>query len=95
MSEFMRQFLFRIVFLKFNYMLHYKKGQKLQKTYVGKAGTIAKKEFGNFETMLFRENSEKLKPQIWKNWSRPINVFFYCNTSSIALALYMLKIKIK
>ena len=46
-------------------------GQKLQKTYVGKAGTIAKKEFGIFETMLFRENSEKLEPQIRKNSSRP------------------------
>ena len=46
-------------------------GQKLQKSYVGKAGTIAKKEFGISETMLFRENSEKLEPQIWKNWSRP------------------------
>ena len=45
-------------------------GQKLQKSYVGKAGTIAKKEFGIFETMLFRENSEKLEPQIRKNWSR-------------------------
>ena len=32
---------------------------------------IAKKEFGIFETMLFRENSEKLEPQIRKNWSRP------------------------
>ena len=41
------------------------------KTYVGKAGTIAKKEFGIFETMLFRENSEKLEPQIRKNLSRP------------------------
>ena len=48
-------------------------GQKLQKTYVGKAGTIAKKEFGIFDTMLFfRENSEKLEPQIRKNWSRPV-----------------------
>ena len=46
-------------------------GQKLQKSHVGKAGTIAKKEFGIFETMLFRENSKKLEPQIRKNWSRP------------------------
>ena len=48
-------------------------GQKLQKSYeyAGKAGTIAKKEFRIFETMLFRENSEKLEPQIRKNWSRP------------------------
>ena len=46
-------------------------GQKLQKTHVGKAGTIAKKEFGILETVLFRENSEKLEPQIRKNWSRP------------------------
>ena len=45
-------------------------GQKLQKSCVGKAGTIAKKEFGIFETMHFRENSEKLEPQIRKNWSR-------------------------
>ena len=45
-------------------------GQKLQKSYVGKAG--AKKEFGIFQTMLFRENSEELEPQIRKNWSRPI-----------------------
>ena len=52
-------------------MLDFKNiGQKLQKSYVGKAGTIAKKEFGIFETMLFRENSEKLEPQIRKNWSR-------------------------
>ena len=33
-------------------------GQKLQKTYVGKAGTIAKNGFGIFETLRFRENSE-------------------------------------
>ena len=46
-------------------------GQKLQKSNVGKAGTIAKKEFGIFETMLFRENSEEVEPQIRKNWSRP------------------------
>ena len=31
-----------------------------KKSYVGKAGNIAKNEFGIFETMLFRENSEKL-----------------------------------
>ena len=46
-------------------------GQQLQKNHVGKAGTITKKEFGIFETMLFRENSEKLEPQNRKNWSRP------------------------
>ena len=45
-------------------------GQKLQKSYDGKAGTIAKKEFTIFHTMLFRENSEELEPQIRKNWSR-------------------------
>ena len=49
-------------------------GQKLQKSYVGKAGTMAKKESGIFQTMLFRENSEELEPQIWKNWSRPLFV---------------------
>ena len=49
--------------------------QKLQKTYVGKAATIAKKEFEIFDTMLFREKSEKLEPQIRKNWSRPSLVF--------------------
>ena len=66
MSEFMR---FRILFLEFIYMQEIKYiGQKLQKSYVGKAGTIAKKEFGIFETMLFRENSEELEPQIRKNW---------------------------
>ena len=32
---------------------------------------VAKNEFRIFETMLFRENSEKLEPQIQKNWSRP------------------------
>ena len=64
MSEFKRQFRCRILFLKFNYMLDLKNiGQKLQKSYVGKAGTIAKKELGIFETMLFREDSEKLEPQ--------------------------------
>ena len=47
-------------------------GPKLQKRYVGKAGIMAKKEFGIFGTMLFRENSEKLEPQIRKNWSRPL-----------------------
>ena len=47
-------------------------GQKLQKSYVGKAGTIAKKEFGIFQTMPFRENSEELEPHIRKNWSRPL-----------------------
>ena len=53
-------------------MLEIKKlGQKLQKSYVGKAGTRANKEFGIFQTMLFRENSEKLESQIRKNWSRP------------------------
>ena len=75
MSEFMRQFFFRcrILFLKFNYMLEIKKlAKNFKKSYVGKAGTIAKKEFGIFQTMLFRENSEKLEPQIRKNWSRPI-----------------------
>ena len=49
--------------------------QKLQKGHVRKAGTIAKKEFGIFETMLFRENSKKLEPQIRKNWSRLVNIF--------------------
>ena len=44
---------------------------KTSKSYVGKAGTVAKKYFGIFETMLFGENSEKLEPQIRKNWSRP------------------------
>ena len=54
-------------------MLDFKNiGQKLQKSYVGKAGTIAKKEFGIFESMLFREISEKLEPPIRKNWSRPV-----------------------
>ena len=47
---------------------------KTSKSYVGKAGTIAKKEFGIFETMLFRENSEKLEPQIRKKWSRPLYI---------------------
>ena len=32
--------------------------QELKKTYVGKAGTIAKNEFGIFEALKFRENSE-------------------------------------
>ena len=50
-------------------------GQKLQKSYVGKAGTIAEKEFGIFQTMLFRENWEELEPQIRKNWSRPYEPF--------------------
>ena len=34
---------------------------------------IAKKEFGTFQTMLFRENSDELEPQIRKNWSRPVD----------------------
>ena len=34
-------------------------GQKPQKSYAGKAGTIAKNKFRIFETMLFRGNSEK------------------------------------
>ena len=38
---------------------------------VGKAGTLAKNEFGIFETQQFWENSEKLEPQIRNNWSRP------------------------
>ena len=45
--------------------------KNLKTSYIGKAGTIAKIEFGIFETMLFRGNSEKLEPQIWKNWRRP------------------------
>ena len=49
-------------------------GQIRQKSYVGKAGTIAKKEFGIFQTMLFRENSKELEPQIRKNWSRPLKL---------------------
>ena len=71
MSEFMRQFCFRILFLKSNYMLEIKKniGQKLQKSYVGKAGTIAKKEFGIFSNHAFQRkfgrtgasNSEELE----------------------------------
>ena len=56
-------------------------GQKLQKSYVGKAGTIAKKEFGIFQTMLFRENSEELEPQIRKNWNRPFVDFFFIKIS--------------
>ena len=62
-------------------------GQKLQNNHVGKAGTITKKEFGIFETMLFRENSEKLEPQIRKKWSRPLKDLFqkpfdiYCTES--------------
>ena len=60
-------------------------GQKLQKSYVGKAGTIAKKEFGIFETMLFRENSAKLEPQIRKNWSRPLALVATDLSHSIAI----------
>ena len=64
-------------------MLEIKKklAKNFKKSYVGKAGTIAKKEFGIFQTMLFRENSEKLEPQIRKNWSRPLPLtprFFPC-----------------
>ena len=54
MSEFMRQFLFIILFLKFNYKLQIKNiAPKLQKSYVGKAGTIAKKGIRNFSNHAF------------------------------------------
>ena len=62
-------------------------GQKLQKSYVRKAGTIAKEEFGNFQTMLFRENSEELEPQIRQNWSRPPSSRFYGFASMLLYAL--------
>ena len=64
--------------------------QKLQKSYVGKAGTIARNEFGIFETMLFRENSEKLEPQIRKNWSRPFEQYSskFCCRPGVYIANY-------
>ena len=62
MSEFMRQFWVRILFLKFIYMLDLKNiDQKLQKSYVRKAGTIAKKGIRNFWNHAFLE-------KIRKNW---------------------------
>ena len=59
MSRFMRQFRSRNLFLKFSFKQNWEiQYQKLHKTYVGKAGTIAKNEFGIFETLWFTENSE-------------------------------------